>query len=72
MTEREKSIQFILKYKEEAISKGYDFPTQDINEATDAEISYFETDLFIYLKEEELGIPHLTEEELNKFLKAGK
>lgn len=58
MTERESDIQFILKYKEEAISKGYDFPTQDINEATDAELSYFSTDIFIYLKEEELGIPH--------------
>jgi hypothetical protein len=58
MTEREKSIQFILDHKEEAISKGYDFPTQDINEATDAEISYFELDLFIYLKEEEHGLPH--------------
>jgi hypothetical protein len=58
MTRREKSIQFILDHKEEAISKGYDFPTQDINEATDLEISHFETDLFIYLAEEELGLPH--------------
>ena len=72
MTEREKSIQLILDHKEEAISKGYDFPTQNINEATDAEISYFETDLFIYLAEEELDIPHLTEEELELFLRRAK
>lgn len=58
MTRREESIQFILEHKEEAISKGYDFPTQDINEATDLEISHFETDLFIYLAEEDLGLPH--------------
>jgi hypothetical protein len=49
MTERENLIHKISISKDLAIEKGYDWPTQNINEATTEELDAFYGEVFNYI-----------------------
>ncbi len=49
MTRRETLIHKISISKDLAIEKGYDYPTQNINEATTEELENFYSDMFNFI-----------------------
>lgn len=50
--ERDELIQAITELKQTEIMAGFDFPSQDINEATTAELRAFHEELKLYLSEQ--------------------